>query len=442
MDILAQREDWPRAQLETYQLDRLNELWRHSVTHVPYYRKLKLALGLPGEFASMAQFRSVMPEMEKSTVVDNTATLIADNASSAGKWHRTSGSTGTPMRVYKSHEEHRETLQAKYRFYQTWGLDIFDRMAWLWSSQDAATFASMPGLGQRLQRFKDRLRNRLRMPAAELSAEAMKRYMREIARFQPKAMYAFSQAAYIFALEAAKSHYRCRSLKFVCMSGETATRRMRQTVEKVFGVPAIMEYGSVDCGFLAGEAPDRTLRIRSDIADVETILRPDGLYDIAVTPLTNYSFPLFRYRIGDVTDAPIVHPESGLPILGEIAGRNDDVLLARDGRKVHAASIDELFEYQFDSTVRQFRIHQSAEGGISVLLVLHDPRARFDPSIVSRKLGELVAGYPIETRIVETIPQTEAGKHRLVTSDLARAVNSNDRMFEQVVTGARYAQLN
>ena len=91
-----------------------------------------------------------------------------------------------------------------------------------------------------------------------------------------------------------------------------ASPHMVETIERAFGVPAAMEYGSVECGFLAGEYPDRLLRVREDCALIETLPRSDGRYDIAVTVLGNASFPLLRYLIGDTTDVPLLTPRRGL----------------------------------------------------------------------------------------------------------------------------------
>lgn len=414
MRALAEHENLSRDELQAMQLQRLNDLWTHARAHVPHYRDLHQSKSLPARFASLAEFESLVPVLEKPMIAANPRSFLSSTAG-RGSWHSTSGSTGTPMRVFRTHGEHREMLCAKYRFYQSWGVEMFDRMAWLWNVRDG-------GKSPIVQRCQDRLRNRLRLPAADLSDDALEKYLRRIERFRPSAIYGLSRALHLLAIKAQSAGFCCDSLKFVCLTGETASDAMMRTVENALGAPAIMEYGSVDCGFLAGTSPDdRTLRVRADMAHLETVARPDGLYDILVTVLCNRSFPLLRYRIGDVTDSPIDAPRRGMPILQSIAGRDDDCLIARGGRIVHATSIDELFEN--DSSVRGYRVHQNAGGAVDVMLTLND--ARFDRAALARELADRVDGFTVNIKVVDRLPQTQAGKHRLVTSDIAISTREN-----------------
>jgi phenylacetate-CoA ligase len=169
---------------------------------------------------------------------------------------------------------------------------------------------------------------------------------------------------------------------------------------------------------MAGEWPDGTLRVREDIVLAETLRRTDGRYDIVLTILTNRSFPLLRYRIGDLTSAPLEVPQRGFAILKDVTGRSDDLLVSKQGRRVHAASVDEFFELECGIGVRCYRVHQNRDGGIHAVVQLKRPDLRIDTSAIERGIAKLLDGYPVEVRIVETIPPAWTGKHRLVTSDL------------------------
>src|SRR5687768_812175 len=120
LDVLAARERWPRAAVEAYQLDRLNRTWREAVAHVPHFRRLRADAGLPDAFGSLDEYRARVPVLEKPTVARDAGPFLSERAR-PGAWHRTSGSTGTPLRVYRAHADHRAVLRAKYRFYAGWG---------------------------------------------------------------------------------------------------------------------------------------------------------------------------------------------------------------------------------------------------------------------------------------------------------------------------------
>ena len=190
---------------------------------------------------------------------------------------------------------------------------------------------------------------------------------------------------------------------------------MISEVEQSFGVPAIVQYGAVECGLIAGEWPDRTLRVREDLALVETLPRDDGRFDIVLTVLANPSFPLIRYSIGDITDAPLEIPARGPATLGNIAGRDGDLVISRSGRRIHVIRFDAIFEH--NEAIRRFRVHQGADGALSTLVEVNSSSASLDTASLEQKLTDLVEGYPVKLEVVDALPQTASRKHRYVISD-------------------------
>jgi phenylacetate-CoA ligase len=455
LQAFEDRENWSRAEIEAYQLERINEVWRQAVSHVPYYGQLQQQQRLPLQFGRLSEFCATVPVLTKQQVRDNPEAFLSKRAA-AGAWHRTSGSTGTPMRVFRSRESHLEMLRARYRQFAAWGVDIFDRTAWLWGCRGVG----QPGLSghrARLQeRVEDRLRNRLRLSAARLGPDDLRRHLQQLAGFRPAALYGLSRAVYLLALEANEMGFSCDGLKLVNLTGEAAYPYMVAAIERAFRAPAIMEYGSVECGYMAGASPDsldrdsnghagvcgdtegrsspsdrfdtpaglrsfpgtRALRVREDIVLLETVRREDGPFDIIVTILNNPSFPLLRYQIGDVVPGPLEFPERGFAVLPPVAGRDDDLLVTRTGRPLHAVTIDEIFEQQFGAAVRRYRVHQHADGRLNVAVELKAACRRFQATELQQRLSAAVDGFPVALEIVNAIPQTTAGKHRLVTSEL------------------------
>lgn len=418
LEMLRARENWSREQIQAFQLERLNLLWQHAAAYVPYYRGLKTDLNLPVRFCSLEEFTERMPMLSKSTVRNSNARFVSERADLGG-WRYTGGSTGTPTGCFWGKKAHLEMLQAKYRFYDMWGVDIFDRMVFVWGH----AALSSPGLAAYIARVRqpieDGLRNRLRLSPYRLGTEELRAYLRRIERFRPVALYSYSTAAYLLAQEAENTGFRCESLKLVNLAAEPAYPHIVAAVERGFGVPAINEYGSSECGFVAGEWPDRTLRVREDIVLVETPPGDDGHHDIVLTILTNHSFPLIRYRIADFTDAPVERRERGFSILHNVAGRDNDLVRCRSGRLLHPV----WFMAVLDKTkaVRRYQIYQRRDGHLSVRLELNHIQRPPDTDMLTRLFREQLEGYPVEMEIVPSIPQTAAGKHRWIVSELVAA---------------------
>jgi phenylacetate-CoA ligase len=412
---LAEREGWSRNQIESFQLDQLNAVWQHAIAHVSYYGNLRTTLRLPEKFRSLDEFSACVPPVDKPTVRRRAKDFLSQRAE-PGDWHSTSGSTGEPLRAYWSRTAHSEMLWAKYRQHAMWNIDIFDRKMFLWGQGAAA----VPGWPGRIAKLKtgtlDWLRNRRRLSAYRLGPHDLRNHLSAIRKFRPAAIYGYSRAVYLLAVEAASGDFSCDSIKLLTLTSEPALPFLVQKIESAFGAPATIEYGSIECGSLAQEWPDRTLRIREDLVYVETKPREDGRHELIVTVLNNPSFPLLRYAIGDVTDAPLTRPPHGFSILQNVVGRQDDFVVTRTGRMLHSFRFDSLFEYECEG-VRRFRIRQRTDGSLNVAIELQ-PGHRPDLSFLQSRIQQLVEGYPVQVQVAQGIEQTAAGKHRLVTSDL------------------------
>jgi phosphoenolpyruvate phosphomutase len=416
LEALAAREQWSRTDLQAFQLQRLNAVWAHAITHVPYYRWLATQKDLPPRFTSVQEFQATVPVLSKAVIRANPEDFLSEQAQ-RGHWTRTGGSTGTPMSCYWEQEAHLEMLRCRYRMQAQWGVDIFDRTAFIWGHSTTLK----PGLPGLLARWRvpmeDWLRNRLRLSAYDMSRDALRRYLRLLAAFEPALIYGYSRALHLLAEEAQTCGWRSGGLKVIVLTGEPIFAHITAAVEHVFGAPAVGEYGAVECGFLAGEGPDRRLRVREDVAIVETVANDAGGFDLVITILNNPSFPLLRYAIADVTDAPLEMPSQGFAVLKSVSGRNNDLIVTRTGRRLHSARLDAFFKYE-NKHIRRFRVRQHADGALSVAVELDDPGSYLDAHTLECRLKELVEGQPIALQVVQAIPQTPAGKHRLVVSDL------------------------
>src|SRR5262249_15953811 len=145
--------------------------------HVPYYRRLAADADLPPRFGTLAEYRAAVPVLPKPVVRARPHDFLSEKAP-PGCWKRTGGSTGSPMKVFWGKDAYRKLLHAKYRWLAAWGLDIFDRTAFLWGH--SASLA--PGLAGCVARWRqpleDRLRNRIRLSAYHLGHDDLRTYLR------------------------------------------------------------------------------------------------------------------------------------------------------------------------------------------------------------------------------------------------------------------------
>jgi phenylacetate-CoA ligase len=430
LQSLKDRETWSRVQIDAWQLDRLNKLWADAIVDVPYYVDLKRQHSLPAQFQSITEFCNTVPLLPKSVLRDRSSELLSKCAL-PGMWKYSSGTTGRPAGAYWAYSSHRESLQAKYRFYADWGVDVFDRTVFLWGPGTSPMKNWRAAWSRFRQPYLDRLRNRLRVSACDLSKPRLREYLKRMQDFAPTMLYGYSRALYLMAMEAEAmgdggdggGGLRFPSLKVIVASSEPAWPHMIEKIEKVFGAPVAREYGALECGIIATDSSiDRTLRVREDQQLVETLPSDEGQYDIIVTVLTNPSFPLIRFAIGDRTDRPLERRDVGFSILSSVAGRNNDFLRTRSGNYVHWVHIEIGVAQTVQRWVRRFSIHQRADGSVHIEVELDDPSRAVEAAEALRAFGqffeERLEGYPVTVRVVESVAQTAAGKHRIVRSDL------------------------
>ena len=418
-DKLEAREQWSRSEIEDFQLQRVNAVWEHAIQHVPYYRRIQSELHLPTRFTSLNDYSSSVPLLSKHYLRDNTKEFLSEQHK-PGKWHRTSGSTNTPLKAFRGNDAHLEMLRTNYRYYRMWGHDIFDRMVYLWMVGTRSTYGWRGKVYSLREYIEDTLRNRLRLSALTLGKEDLQHYLKKISAFQPSALFAYTQSAYLLALEAKEQGFKCPSLKVINLTSEPVSEHVIKTIEDAFNAPCIVQYGCVEFGYIAGHWPDRTLRVREDINFVETLPREDGHYDVVLTCLNNPSFPLLRYDIGDVTDRPLESPAQGFSILGTITGRCGDFIYTPAGRCLHPIVMEALFKKNYFQYVRRYQIRQRADYSLLALVELIDPQTVLDKRLLSKQLSHEAEGCPVEVQFVSDIKLTAAGKHQNVVSEVAR----------------------
>lgn len=414
---LARREQWTREEIDAWQLDRVNALWHEASQRSPYYRALRGRLDLPERFESFAHYEQTFPLLRKSVAREAGETLCHEQPG-PGRWYKTGGSTGTPMRLFWRHDDYRTALRARYRFYESLGVELFDRTTFLWGGHHRRRSGWRGMLGQGQERLLDRLRQRQRLSAYQADPATLRSHLREIERFRPAMLYGFSNAVFLLAREARNAGFSCPSLKRVVMTSEVATDAMRQVAREGLGAPVTAEYGAMECPLIAGEDAQGRWRVREDLVRVETVAAANGRYEVVLTVLTNTAFPLLRYAIEDSTAAPLERPERGFAILPPIGGRCDDLLIDGGGRAVHATAVDAVFEEE--SAIRRYRVCQHADGSIRALLQPERPLAAERLAELERELSDAVPGRPVTVQVVETIPLSVGGKHRAVVCEMKR----------------------
>src|SRR5687768_14367692 len=103
VDEALDRDRWSAARWQAWRAERLAFILHRAATRVPYYRDYWAARRRHGDGASWDQLEN-WPLLEKERVRATPRAFLADDCQPRKMFvERTSGTTGTPLEIWRSH---------------------------------------------------------------------------------------------------------------------------------------------------------------------------------------------------------------------------------------------------------------------------------------------------------------------------------------------------
>lgn len=418
-ELVAQahaRENFSHAQWHEWQAIRLKPLLRAASLYVPHYRDYwKTEAGTPA-CEDIGNW-PVLDKQELRADPDRFLSSLADRRSLQHTF--TSGSTGTPLKVYWSSDSARRWYSLFEARWRNWhGLNRQDRWAIIGGKQVVRPNAAKPPFWV----FNHGM-NQLYFSAYHLSPQTAPAYVSALAEYGVRYIYSYTSGVYALAQFILESGLAPPKLDVVITNAEPLFAHQRALIEKAFGCPVRETYGMAEMVAGAGECSQGRLHLWPDAAYHEVLgatgsIASHGSGQLLGTALLNPDMPLIRYRIGDtvtISDDD-VRCDCGrtLPILEKVEGRNDDLLLTRDGRRI--GRLDPIFKSDFP--IREAQIVQKSLAVCELNIVpapgyseavgreiIHELRAR---------MGEIV----VNVNLLQHIPRAANGKLKSVVCEL------------------------
>ena len=411
---LKAAEGWDAERIAARRVHKLNALLAHCHAQVPYYREAFDRAGIAAGAAPGPEWLAHLPPLERDTVRAQGQSLLADSGFPPRLPSNTGGSSGAPLvfqtDIVKEARHNAHKLRARSWF----GVLPGQRQVDFWGSPIELTRQG------RLRVAKDRwLLNQVLLSAFNLTPQRLADYVAFLARYRPRLVYGYPTVIYRVAQHVLEhgglGGYRPQ---LVSCTSEMLFEHQRAGIVAAFGCPVANEYGSRDGGLIAHECPAGALHIAAEHVWIE-VDQPDadGVGDLLVTNLDGYGMPFVRYRVGDrgrLADQPCACGLP-LPVLAELRGRANDLLIGADGRQIH--SLAPIYVLREIPEVRQFRLHQKADRSVSVELVLSQPLSAAARADIVRRLHVVLGELPIELLDRDTIAPEKSGKYRWVISE-------------------------
>lgn len=419
---LTAHDRFDRARLLAWQAERVRALEAFARARSPFYRDRDPSQTID-KATVMANYDDVLTDRRLSLArLDAHVDALAGDELLDGEYRvmATGGTTGRRAVVPYSREEWRMAMAAFFRWTAITGRTPAPRR------RVAVVLAPAPQhMTWRYARTADfGLLDVLRLDAAQ----RLEDLVAALNAFGPRELSGYPSALTLLAHAQLEGRLRIAP-RFVATSGEVRTPEMVTAMADAWGVRPFDMYAITEGGITATDCPQHAGlhvledQVRIEVLDDDGAPVPDGgVGRLVITPLHGRTLPLLRYEMGDLVRAGTEPCPCGRPYLRllEIQGRQDDVLMlpgARGGTvAVHPilvrspmAAVPGLDRYQL----------VSADGMLRVRVTLRPDTDAARATAAARDglqaaLRDVGAAAGVEVDLVDDIPCSGVGKHRLV----------------------------
>lgn len=414
------RDTWNAEQWKVWQEEHVAGTLRHAAVSVPYYAKQWGTRRRRGDRVSYERLEN-WPVLDRETVQREPRAFLSADAS---RWRlfreSTSGTTGTPLEIWKS----RDSLQHLYalaagRIREWNGVSRTDR----WAALGGRLIVPVRQRRPPFWVWNAALRQ-LYMSTYHLSRDLIPHYLEALVRYRVTYVAGYTSALHTLASEALRLGRTDLRLRVAIAHSEPLHDDQRLVISRAFQCPVRHTYGQVENVTAGSTCAAGRMHLWPEVGFVE--LLEDGrpaaagtLGELLGTSLLNQSMPLIRYRTGDFatwSTAPV--PCScgrSLPVISELVGRVQDRLLTRDGREIFWFS-----PIYWGMPVREGQIVQETLDRSRIRFVAGPGFDRQAGHELARRLRERLGDVEVELEEVTELPRGVNGKLAAVVCQITR----------------------
>ena len=407
------REQWRQPErIAELRARRLQQL-AAAACRSRYYREIFDQAGLTPATLTEGSLAH-LPVLEKAALHPSVAANTLTESGEKLFPVTTSGSTGTPLQVFRNSHDQAEVSALWARVFKAYGHRFRD------SQFNINTGGTVAKKGPVASLRKLGLLPQLHQISSFASVDEHVELLR---RVRPSMFSSYAISLELIAervLEAGITDIRPRIVYSCAMP---LSDRGRTIVEQAFGVAPLDVYVSAELGPLAWECADNrgVWHINDDVQILEILDEkdqrvPDGqVGQVVVTQLNCTAQPLIRYRIGDLAARLTTRCTCGrgLGLLSSVQGRTRHVIHMPDGRVLHGTVLSTVLKV-FPEVAR-WQVRQTAPDELRVLVVPTRHWNQGSAGAIAGKMAErLGTGVRYQVDAVDTIPLSPAGKFQTI----------------------------
>jgi phenylacetate-CoA ligase len=421
---LAEIENAPFVSPEIVREDQfrqLSALLSHTENHVPYYREMFRGLRITSrDIRSFSDFAQ-LPILTKDIIRERGQDLVSNDVPlETLEPHFSGGSTGVPLKFYRSRKYMAASDAGTYRNLMQCGWRPGEMIAFFWGGTDKL---------ERMPRWEFELRQHIRRSylfdpfrSGEAEMEVWAQRMRSL---KPAVILGYASTIARFAGFLESKKQPALPLRGIFATAEKLYQPQREVIERVFGCSVFDCYGSSEVQNISAECSQGKMHINTDFVVLEEgAPDDDGPRPFLLTSLKNWSMPFIRYRNEDCGYLSSEHCFCGnnFPLMRLKIARSSDNFIFPDGRVVHGEYFTHLM-YGSEG-IANFQFHQTATDEIALMIVSGHGDSQARERQIRNAIDHIQSLSPrhpirVDVQEVDVIPLSSAGKHRFTRSDVS-----------------------
>jgi phenylacetate-CoA ligase len=418
VEEFAARDRWPAERMQEYTESALRSMLVHAWEHVPHYRQAWGAAGIDSGDLRHFSVRELpmLPLVSKSQLRCHPESFLAARQSRFLQRESTSGSTGEPVTVVSTKELQRAYLAAREaRSFRWAGSSVLYSKATI-GGRAVVPRADSPAPFHRFNRAEQQCY----FSAFHISPCNTPAYIAALREHRPRVLTGYASSYFSLArMMLAQGLSLGYEPDCLVLCADKPTPEMKAVIRRAFGARPFEEYGSVENAALATECECGGLHAHPDFGILEIVdengqpVKAGQEGRVICTSLLNRAQPLIRYDVGDIgrwAERPCACGRDHLPVLAEIVGRVEDMVIGPDGREMMRLCSLQSVPHVIACQVVQHRLD-----ALTVRVIPSDGFSAIDERKIREILGTRRLGdVNIRIERVAELERTASGKVRRV----------------------------
>lgn len=420
LDGIEYTERLERKDQVDYVEKKLEDMIRHAVSSVPFYRKYA-SLARELEAGSVFDILKEFPLIDKETIIGDPSAFYADGH---GDYvvSKTSGTTGTPVSVRMDKYTFLLTDALWWRRTRWNGYENGDWIARLVGDPIIPLRISEPKKPWMISNFD----KRIYLSTFHLSAETAASIGELLNRKKPAYVMGYPSSLEILCNYLDESGYKAAwKPKNILFSSEPMYDHQDRVIRKVFGTGIRGLYGSGERIVSAAQCPHGTYHLSLVDGYVEGQFGiMENIRPAAVTTLTNRIMPLIRYRLGDVieieqdTSCPCGRT---LPVMSPVITKDEDWIITPSGRKISPSAVVWAFVHQEIDGITNGQVVQHDAEKVTIYLNASEENYLKYKDILHQSMDKVFFNeMKVEVVRTESVDLMESGKSRFIVNKLKK----------------------